>query len=76
MDIIIHFIIFYACMKYINVNDYFDKKSNPKQYDIDHVLLTGQAPDKGLFVPEKFVHYDETLIKSFKKKKNFLNPNK
>ncbi|MDD5067763.1 MAG: threonine synthase [bacterium] len=53
-------------MKYINLNDYFLQIKKPKQYSIEEVLFTGQAPDKGLFAPETFVHYDKTLIKYMK----------
>jgi len=55
-------------MKYINSNDYFSHKSDPERYSIKDVLLTGQAPGKGLFIPEKFAHYEEALIRSFKDK--------
>jgi len=55
-------------MKYINSNDYFANVFNPKKYDIKTVLLTGQAPDKGLFVPEYFVKYSSDEIQSFKDK--------
>ena len=55
-------------MKYINSNDYFNNVSNPKKFSIKEVLLTGQAPDKGLFVPEKLAQYDPEAIKSFKNK--------
>ncbi|MBU1077662.1 MAG: threonine synthase [Spirochaetes bacterium] len=53
-------------MRYINSNDYFQKAKNPKTYSIKEALLTGQAPDKGLYVPEKFIHYDIKTIRSFK----------
>ncbi len=59
-------------MNYINANDYFNNVENPVKYSIKDVLLTGQAPDKGLFVPEKFVSYDKDLIKSFKNKDYFF----
>lgn len=55
-------------MKYINTKNYFNNTPSPKKYSIKEVLLTGLAPDKGLFVPEKFVRYDEATIKSFKNK--------
>lgn len=55
-------------MKYINSNDYFNKISNPEEYSIKEVLLTGQAPEKGLYIPEKFAQYDTETIKSFKNK--------
>ncbi len=55
-------------MKYINSNDYFNKIENPKKYNIEEVLLTGLAPGKGLFIPEKLVNYDKDTIKSFKNK--------
>lgn len=55
-------------MKYINLNDFEKQVQEPIKYNIDEVLLTGQAPDKGLFVPENFVTYDRDLIQSFKGK--------
>ncbi len=55
-------------MKYINTNDYFNKVANSEKYSIKEVLLTGQAPGKGLFVPENFAKYDAETIRSFKDK--------
>ena len=56
-------------MKYINTNDFFSGKKDLIKYDLEYVLLTGQAPGKGLFVPEYFVKYSEDKIKSFKGKR-------
>ena len=53
-------------MKYINLNDYYSKKEKTHKYGIKEVLLTGQAPNKGLFVPEKLITYDAKTIKSLK----------
>lgn len=53
-------------MRYINLNDYFKGAARPPRFPLEEVLLKGQAPDKGLFAPESFVHYDKLLIKFFK----------
>ncbi len=55
-------------MLYINSNDYFNRIKNPHKYKLEEVLLTGQAPGKGLYIPEKLVHYDEETIKNMKGK--------
>ena len=55
-------------MKYINSNDYFNKTAGMEKYSLRDVLLKGQAPGKGLFIPEKYVQYDASTIKSFRNK--------
>ncbi len=58
-------------MLYINSKDYFsDKKTYPK-YDLKTVLLTGQAPGKGLYIPKNLIKYDIQTIKNFKGKKYY-----
>lgn len=52
-------------MRFLNTNDILSGKADPPSWGLAEVLLSGQAPGKGLFVPERFVRYPEELIRRF-----------
>ncbi len=55
-------------MQFINTNDFFSGKKEPEKFSLKDVLLTGQAPGKGLFVPERLIKYPEAVIRGMKGK--------
>ena len=55
-------------LKFINTYDYFNGQDDFPKYSLKEVLLTGQAPHKGLYVPEKLIQYSSDFIKDLKGK--------
>jgi len=55
-------------MKFLNTNDILSGKKELPSWTLSEVLLKGQAPDKGLFIPERFVFYSPETIKNLKNK--------
>ena len=53
-----------APLRFINTADWFAGRP-PVYYDLETVLLTGQAPDRGLFVPERTFMVAPETIRSF-----------
>lgn len=53
-----------AALRFINTADWCAGRP-PVYYDLETVLLTGQAPDRGLFVPERFFAVPPATIRSF-----------
>ncbi len=55
-------------MQFINTNDYFNKNIPKLHYSLQDVLFMGQAPEKGLFVPEQLIRYPEEVLRGLKGK--------
>ena len=50
-------------LRFINTNDYFAGVKDPPRFNLKDVLLTGLAPGKGLYVPERLIRYPESLFR-------------
>ncbi|HNW91703.1 MAG TPA: threonine synthase [bacterium] len=51
-------------VRFVNTADWYAGRP-PVYYDLETVLLTGQAPDRGLFVPERTFTVPPEVIRSF-----------
>ncbi len=52
-------------LRYLNTADWQAGRP-PVTYDLETVLLTGQAPDRGLYVPERFVPVPPDAIRAMR----------
>lgn len=53
-------------MRFINTVDYFKGTSQPSKTSLEQVLFEGQAPQKGLYVPESIIHFSPDFLKGLK----------
>jgi threonine synthase len=53
-------------MRFINTVDYFKGIPHPVTASLEQVLFEGQAPQKGLYVPESIVHFSPEFLKGLK----------
>jgi threonine synthase len=53
-------------MRFINTLDFFRNDPDPRKYTLKEALFKGQAPGKGLFVPEYIIRYPDDMLCSLK----------